>query len=92
MPEIVMIPSAGLMKRGEAREGACGDIAVTGGTAISPVAEEAVRQQKNFSAVMWAVYDVGVAGIHRLSGSGNASGKPTAWSAVAGMEKGRWEP
>lgn len=64
-----------------------GRIAVcTGGTADIPVAEEAAQTAEYFGGLVERVYDVGVAGIHRLLSQRDTLFKATCIIAVAGME------
>ena len=64
-----------------------GCIAVcTGGTADIPVAEEAAQVAEFFGSHVIRVYDVGVAGIHRLLSKVDQIRKANCVVAVAGME------
>lgn len=64
-----------------------GRIAVcTGGTADIPVAEEAAQTAEYFGGVVERIYDVGVAGIHRLLSQRDKLSKASCVVAVAGME------
>ena len=64
-----------------------GNIAVcTGGTADIPVAEEAAQSAEFFGSHVTRIYDVGVAGIHRLLAKLDAIRAANAVIAVAGME------
>ena len=58
----------------------------TGGTADIPVAEEAARTAEFFGARVMRLYDVGVAGLHRLLGSVDDIRRADVIIAVAGME------
>lgn len=65
----------------------CGRIAVcTGGTADIPVAEEAAQTAEYFGGAVERVYDVGVAGIHRLLSQREKLSGASCVVAVAGME------
>ncbi|MGB4439985.1 MAG: nickel pincer cofactor biosynthesis protein LarB [Sedimentibacter sp.] len=64
-----------------------GCIAVcTGGTSDIPVAEEAAQTAEFFGSNVIRVYDVGVAGIHRLLSKMDEINKANCIIAVAGME------
>lgn len=64
-----------------------GCIAVcTGGTADIPVAEEAAQTAEFFGSNVIRIYDVGVAGIHRLLSNLDMLRKANCVVAVAGME------
>jgi NCAIR mutase (PurE)-related protein len=58
----------------------------TGGTADLPVAEEAAVTASAFGAVVERLYDVGVAGLHRLLANSDALRRAGVIIAVAGME------
>ncbi|MBI2884661.1 MAG: nickel pincer cofactor biosynthesis protein LarB [Candidatus Omnitrophica bacterium] len=59
---------------------------LSGGTADLPVAEEAARTLEVFGSRAVRVYDVGVAGLHRLLGHLPALERARALVVVAGME------
>ena len=64
-----------------------GCIAVcTGGTSDIPVAEEAAQTAEFFGAKVKRIYDVGVAGIHRLLSKVEVIEDANCIVAVAGME------
>lgn len=64
-----------------------GNIAIcTGGTADIPVAEEAAQTAEFFGSKVERIYDVGVAGIHRLLSQKDRLEKASCIIAVAGME------
>ena len=64
-----------------------GRIAVcTGGTSDIPVAEEAARTAEFFGCYVDRIYDVGVAGIHRLLSKTEEIRKANCVIAIAGME------
>ncbi|WP_416198384.1 MAG: nickel pincer cofactor biosynthesis protein LarB [Sporanaerobacter sp.] len=64
-----------------------GCIAVcTGGTSDIPVAEEAAQTAEFFGSNVLRIYDVGVAGIHRLLSKMDEIRKANCVVAVAGME------
>ncbi len=58
----------------------------TGGTADIPIAEEAAQTAEYFGCCVDRIYDVGVAGIHRLLSQKNQICKAHCIIAVAGME------
>ena len=58
----------------------------TGGTADIPVAEEAAQTAEFFGNKVERIYDVGVAGIHRLLSQREKLDKANCIIAVAGME------
>ena len=58
----------------------------TGGTADIPVAEEAAQTAEYFGTKVDRIYDVGVAGIHRLLSQRERICKANCIIAVAGME------
>ena len=61
-------------------------IVCTGGTADIPVAEEAAQTAEYFGTKVERIYDVGVAGIHRLLDQREQFRKANCIIAVAGME------
>ncbi len=63
-----------------------GVVVATGGTADIPVAEEAAMTAELMGSQVDRVYDVGVAGIHRLLGQVERIQKANAIVVVAGME------
>lgn len=64
-----------------------GRIAIcTGGTSDLPVAEEAARTAEFFGSRVDRIYDVGVAGVHRLLSKVNQIREANCIIAVAGME------
>lgn len=64
-----------------------GNIAVcTGGTSDIPVAEEAAQTAEFFGSKVSRIYDVGVAGIHRLFSKIEEINRANVIVAVAGME------
>lgn len=58
----------------------------TGGTSDIPVAEEAAQTAEYFGSRVERIYDVGVAGIHRLLANTRELRKANCIIAVAGME------
>ena len=74
-----------LLERKKADQVGC--IAVcTGGTSDIPVAEEAARTAEYFGSKVDRIYDVGVAGIHRLLANAPHLRHANCIIAVAGME------
>lgn len=64
-----------------------GNIAIcTGGTADIPVAEEAVQTAEFFGSKVERIYDVGVAGIHRILNKKEKLEKANVIIVIAGME------
>jgi len=61
-------------------------LVVSAGTSDLPVAEEAVVTARAFGSDVDTLYDVGVAGIHRLLGQGEKLRDATVIIVVAGME------
>ena len=59
---------------------------VTGGTSDIPVAEEAARTAEFLGNEVDRVYDVGVAGLHRLMSKVDIIRSATVVIAIAGME------
>ena len=87
-PQIQYDPISHILKieNKEKKEGV-GLIAVcTAGTADIPVAEEAAQTAEYFGAKVERIYDVGVAGIHRLFARLDAIQDANCVVAVAGME------
>ncbi len=81
-------PEARLGRLGEARRpDGCGEIAVVcAGTSDIPVAEEAALVAETLGSRVRRVYDVGVAGIHRLLDKEDVLRRARVVIAVAGME------
>lgn len=61
-------------------------LVVTGGTGDVPVAEEAVATLEAFGQPVERLYDVGVAGLHRILSQGDALRRAAVVIVVAGME------
>ena len=87
LPMAVYDPISGILKiekEGKIRKG---KVAVcTGGTADIPVAEEAAQTAEFFGCQVDRIYDVGVAGIHRLLSKREQICEANCVIAVAGME------
>jgi NCAIR mutase (PurE)-related protein len=76
-----------VLKRDDAPDPRIGVVAiVTAGTSDIPVAEEAAVTAETFGASVERVYDVGVAGIHRLFSKLESIRRADVVVAVAGME------
>ena len=88
IPDIVYDPSSRtLYKKDPAEENRIGRIAVvTAGTADIPVAEEAAVTAEFFGNNVDRIFDVGVAGLHRLLARIEDIRKANAVIVVAGME------
>ena len=87
VPEIVYDPISGILKVEKPGKEHVGNIAVcTGGTADIPVAEEAALTAEYFGCRVDRIYDVGVAGIHRLLAQRERIQAANCVIAVAGME------
>lgn len=71
-------------KPGKERKGCV--VVCTGGTADIPVAEEAAQTAEYFGSAVDRIYDVGVAGIHRLLSQRERLMKANCIVAAAGME------
>lgn len=92
IPGIIYDPVSRILKaepEGKERKGC---VAVcTGGTADIPVAEEAAQTAEFFGCYVDRIYDVGVAGIHRILSNGNrlrgqtVSSQLQAWKAPLGL-------
>ena len=71
----------------EKKKDKVGNIVIcTGGTADIPVAEEAAQTAEFFGSKVERVYDVGVAGIHRILSQREKLDKANCIIVVAGME------
>ncbi len=71
----------------EKEKSKAGNIAIcTGGTADIPVAEEAAETAEFFGSNVERIYDVGVAGIHRLLSQKEKLDKANVIIVIAGME------
>lgn len=87
VPEVQYDPISGILKVERPEKEKKGCIAVcTGGTADIPVAEEAAQTAEYFGCYVDRIYDVGVAGIHRLLTQRERIAKANCIIAVAGME------
>lgn len=87
VPEAVYDPVSRILKVEKWEKKRVGKIVVcTGGTADVPVAEEAAQTAEFFGTQVERLYDVGVAGIHRLLSNMKAFEGASCVIAVAGME------
>ena len=88
LPELRYHETARLLTLGQVRtENPVGAVAVCcAGTSDLPVAEEAALTAEFFGARVERLYDVGVAGLHRLLGNEEKLRSVNAVIAVAGME------
>ena len=87
-PDFTYLPEGHLGRLGAPRQpGGFGPIAVvTGGTSDQPVAEEAALTAETLGNEVVRIYDVGVAGLHRLLSRVDALRSASVVIAVAGME------
>ena len=87
-PDFVYLPEGRLGRLGAPRPvGGLGAIAVvTGGTSDQPVAEEAALTAETLGNKVVRIYDVGVAGLHRLLSRVDSLRSASVIIAVAGME------
>ena len=87
VPQAVYDPVSRIIRVEPEGKEKVGCIAVcTGGTADIPVAEEAAQTAEFFGSYVDRIYDVGVAGIHRLLSQRERIQKANCVVAVAGME------
>lgn len=87
IPEAVYDPVSRILKVERPGKIKVGNVAVcTGGTADIPVAEEAAQTAEFFGCFVARIYDVGVAGIHRVLSKREQIVKANCVIAVAGME------
>jgi NCAIR mutase (PurE)-related protein len=87
VPEAVYDPISRILKVEKPGKERRGYVAVcTGGTADIPVAEEAAQTAEYFGCRVERIFDVGVAGIHRLLAQRERFDKANCIVAAAGME------
>lgn len=87
LPELQFDEESGILSYLVKPVASIGQIAVcTGGTSDIPVAEETARTAEFFGAQVERIYDVGVAGIHRLFDQLDNLRQANCIVAVAGME------
>lgn len=86
IPQIQYNPISKILKI-EKDKKKVGNIAIcTGGTADIPVAEEAAETAEFFGSYVERIYDVGVAGIHRILSNQDKLDKANCIIVIAGME------
>ena len=88
VPEAVYYPEAGIiaLRQGDVIPGAGRILIVAAGTSDLPVAEEAARTAELMGNEIERLYDVGVAGIHRLLSERDRLDSARVIVVVAGME------
>ncbi|MCI8658779.1 MAG: nickel pincer cofactor biosynthesis protein LarB [Lachnospiraceae bacterium] len=87
VPQVVYDPISRILKVERPNKKRSGNVVVcTGGTADIPVAEEAAQTAEYFGCNVDRIYDVGVAGIHRLLSKRERLAGANCIVAVAGME------
>lgn len=87
IPQVVYDPISRILKIEREDKERVGNVVVcTGGTADIPVAEEAAQTAEYFGSRVERIYDVGVAGIHRLLSKRERLTGANCIVAVAGME------
>lgn len=87
VPDVTYDPISRILKVEKRKKEKTGKIVVcTGGTADVPVAEEAAQTAEFFGTQVERLFDVGVAGIHRLLSNMSAFDGASCVVAVAGME------
>lgn len=87
VPEIQYDPVSGILRAEQPGKEKKGLVCVcTGGTADIPVAEEAAQTAEFFGCLVERIYDVGVAGIHRILSKREQIVKANCVIAAAGME------
>lgn len=87
VPDVAYDPISKILKVERREKEKIGKIIVsTGGTADVPVAEEAAQTAEFFGTQVVRLYDVGVAGIHRLLSNMDVFDGANCVVAVAGME------
>jgi len=87
IPQVAYDPISRILKIEREDKERVGNVAVcTGGTVDIPVAEEAAQTAEYFGSRVDRIYDVGVAGIHRLLSKRDRLAGANCIVAVAGME------
>lgn len=87
IPEVEYDAMGRILKLQYTKPELIGEIAVcTGGTSDIPVAEEAAATAEFFGSRVNRIYDVGVAGIHRLISKSEEIRRANCVIAIAGME------
>jgi len=82
----VFYPDSGIIAVGEEKKKAGNVLVLTAGTSDIPAAEEAAVTASFLGSRIETVYDVGVAGLHRLMDSSDQIKKARAIVVAAGME------
>ena len=82
----VFYPDSGIIAVGEEKKKAGNVLVITAGTSDIPVAEEAAVTASFLGSKVVTVYDVGVAGLHRLMDNTSAMREARVIVVVAGME------
>ncbi|MFZ2197312.1 MAG: nickel pincer cofactor biosynthesis protein LarB [Thermodesulfovibrionales bacterium] len=82
----VFYPDSGIIAVGEDKKKAGNVLVITAGTSDIPVAEEAAVTASFLGSKVVTVYDVGVAGLHRLMDNTSAMREARVIVVVAGME------
>ncbi|MDA8387584.1 MAG: nickel pincer cofactor biosynthesis protein LarB [Nitrospiraceae bacterium] len=77
---------SGVIKAGEGKRKKGRVVVISAGTSDIPVAEEAALTASFLGSRVETLYDVGVAGLHRLLGNMKILGKARCMVVVAGME------
>jgi NCAIR mutase (PurE)-related protein len=86
-PELDYHEAARILYKGAVAENGRGTVAVvTAGTSDIPVAEEAALTARLLGNRVEKVFDVGVAGLHRLAAAADAFSRASVVIVVAGME------
>ncbi len=86
IPDIVYNPVSRILKYEKQKEKIGNVVVCTGGTSDIPVAEEAAETAEFMGSYVERIYDVGVAGIHRLLSKKELFDKANVIVAIAGME------
>ena len=87
IPEVLFDPVSGILKVEKEDRKLTGKVVVcTGGTSDIPVAEQAAQTAEFFGVYVERLYDVGVAGIHRLLSNMEVFDGARCVIAAAGME------
>ncbi|RJQ46178.1 MAG: nickel pincer cofactor biosynthesis protein LarB [Nitrospiraceae bacterium] len=82
----VFHPASGIISIGEEKKKKGNVLVLTAGTSDIPVAEEAAVTASFLGSKVHSVYDVGVAGLHRLMGNKDVMRDARVIIVVAGME------
>jgi len=82
----VFYPDSGIIAVGEDKKKTGNVLVITAGTSDIPVAEEAAVTASFLGSKVMTVYDVGVAGLHRLMDNAAAMREARVIVVVAGME------